>query len=208
MLKLVDGAINLAGTPGSGDAEPTALLRTMPLERMDPEAMLVLALAHPGVDEATRIIIASYETAATFARKLADFYTHLYPCASAFHEGLLCEVLDVATTGYLKAERFREPRDQMAAFLANAICAATRLHLAYSAFQQRGSCLERWEPWERGPLSAWAAWGRPVEFVANAMPSAERLFATRSMLAQRLLRFTDVVTIAKAGIDLHALDLF
>lgn len=187
---------------------PVPLLRMLPVQRMDPEAMLGLALDHPDVDEATRTIIQSYETAAMFAAKLADFYTHLYPCASAQHGGLLCEVLDIATTGFLKAERYREPRDQVATFLANAICAATHLHLAYSATQERGAGLERWEPWELGSLSAWAAWGLPLEFVPNAMPSTERRFATRSMLAQRLLRFTDMVSIAKAGIDLHSLELF
>lgn len=205
MLKVIEGGMNPAATARSG-ADP--VIRILPVERMDPEAMLGLALAHAGMDEATRTIIESYESAATFARKLADFYTPFYPSASAQHDGLLCEVLDVATTGFLKAEGHREPRDQIATFLANAVCAATHLHLAYSATQRQGGELERWEPWERGSLSAWAAWGLPVQFVPNAMPSTERRFATRSMLAQRLLRFTDMVCIAKAGIDLHSLDLF
>ncbi|ABD71952.1 hypothetical protein Rfer_4265 (plasmid) [Rhodoferax ferrireducens T118] len=181
----------------------------VPASRMTTEAILTLTLKSKTVDDGCSSIVETYEAASQFANKLAEFFTPAFPSSNPGYDSALCEILDFATVGYLRTESIRDPKDQLATFLANGVLAATSALMCFRTFQSRGDSLVEWEPWEHGALSDWVKWGgQALQFEAALAPTTERRYATRNMLLQRLLRFKDTMSIGRAGIDMHSYDMF
>jgi hypothetical protein len=172
--------------------------------------MVRLALDDAKTEPALDSLYLSSEAVRQFCDKLAVFFTPYFPTLESDQYGSgVHEILDVATLGYLRVSSTREPGDQLAYFLHAGINAATAVLLSYSASQVRDGSLTEWSPWEDGALGKWVRWGAgPLTFRAEVAATAEMRYATRSMLMQRLLRFNDAKTIARAGIDMSSLDLF
>jgi len=160
-------------------------------------------------DDESRRLVETFVTIEQFACRLAGFYTGLYPSAEVGYGCLVYEVLDIAATGYLRAEGGRrDSRDCLAIFLANGVAAAGMAHCAFSAEQLSEGGARVWRPWSDGSLANWATVGTPITFKRRPSPSREERYVIRSMLAQRLLRHEDMMSIARAGVDLHSLELF
>ncbi len=181
----------------------------LPARRMTTEAILDLTFKSKTVDDGCSSIVETYDSASQFANKLAEFFTHAFPSSNPAYDSALCEILDFATVGYLRTEAIRDPKDQLATFLANGVLAATNALTCFRTFQSRGDSLDEWEPWEHGSLCDWVKWGgQALQFEAALAPTTERRYATRNMLQQRLLRFKDTMAIGRAGIDMHSYDMF
>lgn len=160
-------------------------------------------------DDDSRRLVETFLTLELFACKLSGFFTELFPSAERDYGCLIYEVLDIAATGYLRAEGSRrDPRDCVAIFLANGVAAAGTAHCAFWAEQFVDGSARTWLPWSDGSLVEWAKVDAPLTFKRRPSPGREERFVVRTMLAQRLLRHEDMMSIARAGIDLHSLELF
>lgn len=209
MLKVITGNARGSALPAFGGGRCQGHTYELPTTPITPEDMLLQALRSKGVDDACSSIVETYEAGRSFANKLAAFFTTAFPSSSPSYESALCEILDAATVGYLRTEAVREPKEQLATFLATGVLSATTVLMCYSTFQLKSGDLVQWDPWEDGALSDWAQWGgKELQFEAALAPTPERRYATRSMLQQRLLRFKDTMAIARAGIDLQSFDMF
>jgi hypothetical protein len=170
--------------------------------------MLDEALRSKLLDESCVSLIETYESIRQFALKLATFFTHTFPATSPAHQQALGEILDAATVGYLRVSSTRDQRDRVATFLANGVAGATSVLMCYRTSQLRNGEQLQWHPWEDGSLSTWAVWGGQLRFDHDFAPTPELRYATRAMLLQRLLRFKDMTSIARAGIDMQSMDMF
>jgi len=160
-------------------------------------------------DDESRRLVETFLTIELFACRLAGFYTELFPSAEEDYRCLIHEVLDIAATGYLRAEGSRrDTRDSVAIFLANGVAAAGTAHCAFHAEQLLDGKPRTWRPWSDGALTEWARIDAPLTFRRRPGPGREERYVVRTLLAQRLLRHEDMMSIARAGIDLHSLELF
>lgn len=209
MLQVIKGGRDsVALLPVDSRLPPSTIVRSLPKARPAAEEMLEIGLRDTGDDGMARSIVESYDAIQQFALKLADFYTHEFPAVSTKYRSMLGEVLDFATIGYLAHERLRDSRTQVAVFLANCIKGAANSQLAYAVNQQVNGGYQAWGPWEHGALAGWAHWGAEIEFTAVASSPPEHRYAVKGMLQQRLLRWTDVIAISRAGVDLNSLEMF
>lgn len=209
MLKNISGGLSPATKFFHSVARQKTISYPLPASRMTTEEILALTLKSKTVDDGCSSIVETYDSASQFANKLAEFFTPAFPSSNPGYESALCEILDFATVGYLRTESIRDPKDQLATFLANGVLAATSALMCFRTFQARGDSLLEWEPWEHGALCDWVKWGGQVlQFEAALAPTTERRYATRNMLQQRLLRFKDTMAIGRAGIDMHSYDMF
>ena len=209
MLKVIKGG-RFGPSPSSQGRHAEAVRSVMlPSVALTPEEMLILAMKSESVDEGCASIVESYEAAGLFGLRLAEFFTSFFPSGSPAYESAICEVIDTATLGFNRVASTREVRDQLAEFLASGLNCATSALICFAASQTRGAAICQWEPWEDGGLTDWAVWdGAPLEFSPQYAPTRERRYATRTMLMQRLLRFKDVESLGRAGIDMQSTDKF
>lgn len=206
MLKVIQGG----GTPNGKSSRANvrmAVTASLPRKRMSPEDMLSIAVSSGHIDDDVHTLIDTFPSVKEFSTKLAELITHTFPATSDQYPSLLTEVLDLAMIGYIQASS-KEPREQIARFLANGVFATTQGITTYLAAQVRDGEQVAWIPWDDGSLADWAVWGAPVEFIPEAAPTPELRHATSTMLQQRLLSWQSVVNIARAGIDLKTSNLF
>jgi hypothetical protein len=209
MLKVIHGGVFAQTRPAHGIDRRQTIVCELPPATMTPEDILRFILVSKTVDESCSVIVETYDAASRFAVKLAAFFTHVFPSSNASYENALCEILDAATVGFLRTEGIREPRDQLATFLASGVMAATNALMCYRVSQIKDATLVQWDPWEHGPLSCWAQIGRhALQFDAELAPTSEQRYATRGMLQQRLLRMKDAISIGRAGIDMQSFETF
>lgn len=152
--------------------------------------------------------IQTYPTLGEFAEKAAEFITSYFPATSSLYPCLLTEVLDRAAIGLMRPSS-RNPREQVAHFLANGVRAATNGLLAHRVQQVQNGVLQDWLAWDDGPLADWAQWnGSSLEFTVslNQAPEVQHVFGY--VVQRSLLSYSAALSIARAGIDLQTLSTY
>lgn len=206
MLKVIQGG-GIAKKPSVRSSVRSNIVVKLPVSQLSPSEMIRIAIKSGHIVDDTSILIETFPSVAEFANKLASLVTHVFPATDENYPSLLVEVLDLAMIGYVRSSP-KEPREQIARFLANGVFACAQGLMAYRAVQIRGTDVATWVPWEDGALSEWAVWGADIEFKPETAPTPEIRHAMSMMLQQRLLSWNSMVNIARAGIDMQSMNLF
>ena len=169
--------------------------------------MLAAVLARVDLDESCLLLFDSSPDAARVAQNTIAWLTDLFPPMSTNYCGAAVEVLDLAGMAYLAGSK-SEP-DRLAAFMDAAVrgCTHAISHWGVELIERGAS--SAWDPWRDGPLCDWLKSGdkRSVTLTVRPIPSREYSHAIRAMLYQRMLTWTDMIAIGRAGIDVTSVDL-
>lgn len=195
--------------PASFGALPEPRVVTTRMAKPSAEDTLRALIKSDCLDDSATGLIETYPNLRKFVLKVSNFFTEYYPAQSNSYPNGIAEILDAAVMGFYRRNHANDPRDQIAAFLANGAMCATHVLLSHRVKQKADSHDVLWEPWTDGPLTDWMTWNaKEIRFEPAFAPPPEVRYATRQLLVPNLLAFNDVVSIARAGIDIKSLELF
>lgn len=209
MFRVIEGGAN----DGKGLRTPlqaSCITTTVGLPGQQPSVALMIDQSTKGMELKEEFFAAvnTYSSIKEFAERACEFITPYFPATSSIYPCLLTEVLDQAAIGFLRPSN-RNPKEQVAHFLANGVKAAINGVLGHRVQQERNGDLQEWLPWEDGPLFHWAHWGGAnLEFTKSVNQSPEVQHVAGYVVQRALLSYPAALAVARSGIDLQSLSQY
>lgn len=172
--------------------------------------MVQSVLASPELNEECLALMNSSPATYRVAHRAISWLTDRFPAISSDYSCAAVEVLDMASVTYQTGSRSNA--DRTASFLDAVVrgCTQAIAHRVVSVSAPGTDSDVTWSPWEHGELCEWLLLqnGDELKFQLRHVLEREEVHALRSMLYLRMLTWTDMMAITRAGIDATSVDLF